>query len=1395
MKRYLYILIALLSFTSIEAQQLDTILNGYLSPITRTGGSSPNFNFKGIFRNNTIGTGFDTTNTNLNIIVATDGKCYQLPVTNITEIQQPLARNTVIQGTAVDLSGELSTIPTGVAAFVDLTDTLKLIPYINQLPEDLQACIVTHNMLQLDSLSLTGVASNVIRNDSVFIVLADGMEFFTGINTASGISPSTVLSNDSLFIRISNTNYFSGMRNFEQQVNAGNKLINANDNQLALTGFDRFAIQSTTDQGLFIIDDILGITLYGPVGVSSPREGVLFDQLGGGIQYIDDYTSRTGFGDLNIPHKLWVKENTIDTITTIADSNSLVKNVSRLILDNSTGDYWFVNANSYLQKLQIDLTPDIDIAYFNTSTTEEVQNPGEVAWNDQEGTLDLGLLNGSVLQIGQEQPVLVKNKTGSTIPDGTPLRFVGTEGNSGRILVAPAIADGSYSSYYNFGAATQEILNDEVGYATPFGKVRGIELDDDNTDLNCNSEVWGDSIILYLDASTPGCYTKVKPTGANQKIPFAAIISAGNNGTMFVRPTLFAAIEDVSGVNIDTANLEVGQFLRYQNSLWENVLLEAGIIPVEDASGYYTSGNIEGALQEIGSDMQSLVEGGSDGDGIYDGNGTTPSNTVVTLTDNITIGGVQINNTQDISNVNTINGTDPSTYLTSEVDGSISNEGSLSVLVGASNTSVIRSNTSGSTDVTLQVGSNMTINESGNIITLDIIESQTAADITYDNTASGLDATNVKTALDEVVVDLQAIASGASDGVAESGTFTSGTELLTINVASPGSSFNVDLSSIDLMPSFSGWDTDVSDDFDGNYTSLDFTGTTGLSDGIDNEGTDDQTASEVSYDNSISGLSATNVGSAINELTVNLSNVDQSETNELQTISKVGSTVTLSNGGGSFTDAVNDADADASNELQTLSLAGTNLSISSGNTISLAGLGDGTGTDDQTAAEVSYDNADSGLSATNVKDALDELDSDVTANSITAGNGITNNSSSFDLGGTLTQRTTLDLTDHVFEIDGTNAPGDSLIFRWIDGSGQVYGFGLDDGNRSGYMIVPDLRLPAIGSSLLTWNETDMIKIGNTTDSLEIEGDLIFMDFEVADSLTQAEYDYLIGFDSSTDEVAPVKLDRFISSSNPDGVATAGTLDTGNEEIDITVNGAADFSIDISNIANIAAFNQFLTSTLTQPLILNDQIIKNGLTTPGISMTDGGALVLPEATGTYSPSSNGEVFYDNNQLQYQANGTTRVVNDWDDLLNIPSDLSDGTVTAAESSYSTTSSGLSSTTVQDAIDDIAVTPNDTTLSPTATTHSVNLGNKQNHIELISLTSTDTNDQIDLTVTNPKNGGVYTFHFIGADGEEIGWPSNFYYANETQMPQAASPMSLTASDFFTCYYSSTNSRFYCK
>ena len=77
----------------------------------------------------------------------------------------------------------------------------------------------------------------------------------------------------------------------------------------------------------------------------------------------------------------------------------------------------------------------------------------------------------------------------------------------------------------------------------------------------------------------------------------------------------------------------------------------------------------------------------------------------------------------------------------------------------------------------------------------------------------------------------------------------------------------------------------------------------------------------------------------------NKDDADADPANELQTISKSGSTVTLSNGGGSFTDAVDDADADPANEIQDITLSGTELTISNGSTIDLSIIQCSSGTD------------------------------------------------------------------------------------------------------------------------------------------------------------------------------------------------------------------------------------------------------------------------------------------------------------------------------------------------------------------------------------------------------------------------------------------------------------------
>lgn len=88
--------------------------------------------------------------------------------------------------------------------------------------------------------------------------------------------------------------------------------------------------------------------------------------------------------------------------------------------------------------------------------------------------------------------------------------------------------------------------------------------------------------------------------------------------------------------------------------------------------------------------------------------------------------------------ISVVSGTYPSFTITStEVDGSVSNEGSLTVAAGGSNDSQIHSSTSGSTDVVIAGGSNITVTESGSTITI----AGSASGITSLNGLTGLTQT------------------------------------------------------------------------------------------------------------------------------------------------------------------------------------------------------------------------------------------------------------------------------------------------------------------------------------------------------------------------------------------------------------------------------------------------------------------------------------------------------------------------------------------------------------------------------------------------------------------------------------------------------------------------------
>ena len=166
------------------------------------------------------------------------------------------------------------------------------------------------------------------------------------------------------------------------------------------------------------------------------------------------------------------------------------------------------------------------IGFDTTNTT--TPNIGQLAWNIDDSTLDLGL-NGSTLQIGQETLVKVRNSHNSTITNGQVVMAVGTIGNSGRILVNPHTGLRSNAKQI-LGIATEDIAINTDGFVTMFGKVRGI-----NTTGSIVGETWNDGDVLYLKSNDNGNLTKIAPQNNEVNMPIAIVVHSHTNGSLFVR--------------------------------------------------------------------------------------------------------------------------------------------------------------------------------------------------------------------------------------------------------------------------------------------------------------------------------------------------------------------------------------------------------------------------------------------------------------------------------------------------------------------------------------------------------------------------------------------------------------------------------------------------------------------------------------------------------------------------------------------------------------------------------------------------------------------------------------------------------------------------------------------
>jgi hypothetical protein len=162
-----------------------------------------------------------------------------------------------------------------------------------------------------------------------------------------------------------------------------------------------------------------------------------------------------------------------------------------------------------------------DVDYIDFDTTPNVAGAiGRLKWNNDDGTLEAGMLGGEVtLQIGQEQLMRVTNNTANTILNGTPVYTTGTSGYYRTIAPGDAVA---IQSAFVYGIATENISTNSEGYICLDGLVRGVDTSTYNE---------GDPIYL----AQGGGITPTAPDWPNYKCYLGRVLTVnGSDGVISV---------------------------------------------------------------------------------------------------------------------------------------------------------------------------------------------------------------------------------------------------------------------------------------------------------------------------------------------------------------------------------------------------------------------------------------------------------------------------------------------------------------------------------------------------------------------------------------------------------------------------------------------------------------------------------------------------------------------------------------------------------------------------------------------------------------------------------------------------------------------------------------------
>lgn len=280
--------------------------------------------------------------------------------------------------------------------------------------------------------------------------------------------------------------------------------------------------------------------------------------------------------------------------------NPLIVNAGQNIIVTDTGF-------SEIEVATVD-DPDFTGIKLDTVNPITISTAGQLAWNDVDGTVDIGLKNNVKLKTGQQ--LYFYGKAQGTITKRDVVQFAGFEGD--HILIKKAVgAEIEAFPEGLIGVAKQSLTNGQFGYVTWFGEVAEV-----------STTGWAVGDILYFDNVTGGL-TNVAPLAPNRKIVIAAVekLATGmaQNGVLLVRPTFGLKLKELDDVN-GTALTTTGQIPSYNASTGyfdfteninnkQNTLVSGTNIKTIKGQSLLGSGNIDLGSLDIGFPIIEIPNG------------------------------------------------------------------------------------------------------------------------------------------------------------------------------------------------------------------------------------------------------------------------------------------------------------------------------------------------------------------------------------------------------------------------------------------------------------------------------------------------------------------------------------------------------------------------------------------------------------------------------------------------------------------------------------------------------------------------------------------------------------------------------------------------------------------